>query len=165
MIRAGAEIRVEVYKADGSWYRRWHATIESVDPDSIITVSPPGGLVEDKHRGNWNTKNILRAYYWFDKPYNLVEVFKPDGRLEELYVNVASPAEIKDGILRFTDYELDVARILPSVAKILDREEFDEAAQKYGYSEDFQRQAYQTAELVVQLVDHWPAKSAPKFGE
>jgi protein associated with RNAse G/E len=84
-MKIGDKIQVCARKTDGTIYRRWHTMIESVDADSIVTISPAGGMVEDRQRVTYQTEHILRSYYWFDKFYNLIEVFDTQGNLVEIY--------------------------------------------------------------------------------
>jgi predicted RNA-binding protein associated with RNAse of E/G family len=64
-------------------------------------------VVDDRGR-SWVQQYAIRAVYWFDRPYNLLEVFAPDGALVELYMHIASPARLAGGVLEYTDHELDV---------------------------------------------------------
>ena len=55
-MKPGDKIHVRACKADGTVYRSWHTMIESVDADSIVTISPAGGMVEDRVRVNYQTE-------------------------------------------------------------------------------------------------------------
>lgn len=163
-MRVGDKIRVEVYKADGALYRWWETAVESCNDSRIVTMSPVGQPTVDLKHGTWIGEHILRAYYWFDKRYNLLEVFEPDGRLLEIYINIASHPWLKDGVLCFTDYELDVSAYPPAKAVVVDEEEFVEAALKYGYSAGFQREMHQVAAEALEIANNWQAGDAPVFG-
>ena len=160
-MKPGDLIHVRACKTDGTVYRSWHTIIESVDADSIITISAPGGYVFDLVRGHYFTKHILRSYYWFDKFYNLIEVFDAKGMLEQIYLNIASPPRFENEGMSFIDHELDVSKILPDPARLVDEDEFAEAVLKYRYTEEFQQKMYVAAQEAIQLADHWKAKSAP----
>lgn len=162
-MKPGDKIHVRARKADGTVYRSWHTTIESVDADSIVTISPAGGMVEDRTRVSYQIKHILRSYYWFDKFYNLIEVFDTQGNLIEIYINIASPPELEDGLLSFKDHELDVSRYPPKAAELIDEDEFAEAAVKYQYTQEFQNRMYSVAEEAIELANHWKARLFPVF--
>lgn len=165
-MKAGNQIHVRACKTDGTVYRNWHTTIESVDTDSIVTISPVGSMVMDQTRlGDHPIKHHLRSYYWYDKFYNLIEVFDVDGILIEIYINIAAPPEFENGIMSFKDHELDVVRDMPGPAKIIDEDEFAEAAVKYQYSKEFQEKMYSAAEEAMELANHWKARPVPYFGE
>lgn len=145
-------------------YRSWHTTIETMDADSIVTVSPLGSEMCDHKRGNIHIEHTLRSYYWFNKFYNLIEVFDGQGILLQVYINVASPPYLEDGSLCFKDYELDVFRYPSSTAKLLDEDEFAEAVITYQYTKEFQEQMYSVANEALELANSWNAKPAPDFG-
>src|SRR5689334_1320277 len=116
-MKAGDQIQGHACKADGTIYRSWETIIESVHTDSIITISPAGSMVIDKTKlGDHPIKHHLRSYYWFDKYYNLIEVFDEEGRMTQIYINIASLPEFTDAALSFKDHELDVVRDMPDSA-------------------------------------------------
>jgi protein associated with RNAse G/E len=164
-VKVGDKIRVEAYKANGVCYRSWETIVEELDHEQLVTVSPAGSTVEDIKKGRWRTEHSLRAYYWFDKPYNLIEAFEPDGRLMEIYVNISSTPALREGAVTFIDHELDVSRFPPEPAKVHDEDEFAEAVIAFGYSEEFQCQAYTAVNQAVELANKWQARPAPEFGE
>jgi protein associated with RNAse G/E len=161
-MQIGEPIHVRAYKSDSTCYRWWSATVESVTPDQIVVVTPAGHRVEDPS-GGWISKHSIRSYYWPGKPYSLLEVYRPDGRLDEIYVNINSPVEIDDDQIRFTDYELDVSRRPPDKARLVDQDEFREAAARYGYSEEFQETCYELARQAQELANRWPAGEMPRW--
>ena len=163
-MKAGDTIQVSACKTDGTVYRSWYATIESVDADSIVTISPANQPVFDHVKKLYFTKHILRSYYWHKKNYNLIEVFEITGELLEIYINVASPPEIWDNAMSFKDHELDVSKYPPKPAELIDEDEFAEAVVKYQYTQDFQGKMYAAAREALDLADAWNAKPCPMFG-
>ena len=160
-MKPGDIIHVRACKTDGTVYRSWHTTIESVDADSIVTISPAGGMVEDRKRIIYQNEHILRSYYWFDKFYNLIEVFDAQGNFVEIYINIASPPEFENGGMSFKDHELDVSRRLPHAAQLIDEDEFAEAIITYQYTKEFQEKMYSVAEEAMELANHWNARPCP----
>ena len=162
-MKIGDKIQVQARKTDGTVYRSWHTMIEFVNADSIITISPAGSSVFNIKGENYPIRHHYRSYYWFDKFYNLLEIFEPSGELFHIYINVASPPEFKNGIMSFKDHELDVSRYVPKPAVLVDEDEFAEAAVRYQYSKEFQEKMYSAAEEALDLADNWQAKSVPIF--
>lgn len=159
-MKAGEEVLVKAYKADGACYRWWTATVEAVYEDEVVTFSPAGHRVEDPE-GGWTSQQAIRAHYWPNKWMCLLEVYAPDGSLEEVFVNLNSPVVVAGSTMGFTDYELDVSRVLPEDAVVVDQDEFAEAAVKYGYPEEFQRFCHQVITEAVELANGWSAKVMP----
>jgi GrpB-like predicted nucleotidyltransferase (UPF0157 family)/protein associated with RNAse G/E len=155
--RPGDVITVRVYKQDQTLQRWWSTTVESITDEWLVTLSQPGNLVHDR-KGDWQSRAFIRAYYWWGRFYNLLEVYDLAGTLGEIYLHVASPALCKTGVLIYTDYELDVVKLAGQTTLIVDQAEFAEAAVRYGYSAEFQAYCQRVAEEAVQVVDTWSAK-------
>ena len=162
-MKPGDKIHVCACKADGSIYRSWHTTIESVDTDSIVTISPAGSSVNDGKGGTHPIAHHLRSYYWLEKYYNLIEVFDPNGELVEIYINIASPPEFENGVMSFKDHELDIIKYPFKTAQLIDEDEFAEAAVKYQYTQEFQDRMYAVAEETLELANTWKAGPCPDF--
>jgi protein associated with RNAse G/E len=161
-MKPGDRVQVKAYKSDGTCYRWWTATVEAVEADTFVLVTPPGHWI-DGTDGGLTSENALRVHYWPGKWYCLLEAYTPGGELAEIYVNINSPVEIQDSQLRFTDYELDVSRIPPHEARLEDEDEFLEAAVEYGYSEEFQQACYRVAREALNLANHWVARGMPEI--
>jgi len=149
----GEPIGVRAYKADGKVYRWWQATVESISAEGIVTYALPGHAVEGTDR-SWISGYSIRAHYWYDRPYNLLEVYLDD-QLHEIYIHIASPMTLEGDNLVFTDYELDVVKQPGKPAWIEDEDEFAEAAERYSYSAEFQAACYQTVAEILPLAVEW----------
>jgi protein associated with RNAse G/E len=163
-MKIGDRIQVQACKTDGTVYRSWQATIESITADSIVTIAPAGSSVFNIKGEDYPIRHHYRAYYWFDRFYNLIEIFETSGELIHIYINVASPPEFKNGIMSFKDHELDVSRYIPRPAELVDEDEFAEAVITYQYTKEFQEQMYSVAHETLELANHWNAKPTPEFG-
>jgi protein associated with RNAse G/E len=164
-MKPGDLIHVRACKADGTVYRSWHTTIESVDAELIVTISPAGGYAFDLARGHYFTQHVLRSYYWHEKNYNLIEAFDANERLVEIYLNIASPPRFDNDGISFTDHELDVTKIFPDAARLVDEDEFAEAAIQFQYTEEFKARMYAAAHEAIKLAEQWEARPFPDFGE
>jgi len=162
-MKIGDRIQVQARKTDGTVYRSWQATIESVTADLIVTIAPAGSSVFNIKGEDYPIRHHYRAYYWLDKFYNLIEIFETSGELVHIYINVASPPIFENGVMSFKDHELDVSRYPPKPAELIDEDEFAEAAVKYQYSQEFQDKMYSAAEESLELANHWQAKPSPHF--
>ena len=159
-MKTGDTVQLSAHKSDGTCYRRWSVVVEAVAPDLLSFVAPVGSRVWDVS-GEWVQQHTIRAYCWPEEPYILNEVYEPDGGLAMIYVNINSPIEIFDSCLRYTDCELDVILRPPHRAQIMDEDEFAEAAERYRYSESFQRYCYEVARRGVELAEGWVPRGAP----
>lgn len=158
-MKAGDVIWVRAFKADGSTHRWFRVLVEDVQPDCIITWTQAGNPVylnRDRfERDAGMQSHPIRAYYWPGRRHNLLEVYETDGRLRELYADIISPLEVTEGEIRFIDHELDVSQLAGEDPRIVDEDEFEEAAAKYGYSEEFVRQCHELAKQLLVVVGNW----------
>jgi protein associated with RNAse G/E len=159
-MKPGDRVQIRAYKGDGTCYRWWHGTVESAIADQVVVVTPVGHRVHGLE-GWWASKHSIRAYHWSNRWYSLLEAYAADGRLVEIYVNISSPSEIANSVIRFTDYELDVSRQPPQPARLVDEDEFAEAVVAYGYTETFQIACYRVAREALALADGWVAGGMP----
>jgi protein associated with RNAse G/E len=162
-MKIGDRIQVQARKTDGTVYRSWQATIESVTENSIVTIAPAGSSVFNIKGEDYPIRHHYRAYYWFDKFYNLIEIFETSGELVHIYINIAAPPEFENGVMSFKDHELDVSRYPPKPAELVDEDEFAEAVITYNYTKEFQEQMYSAAHEALELANHWQAGPAPQF--
>ena len=99
----------------------------------IVTRVLSGTRIEGLAGGGWIQRHNIHGFYWFDRPYNLLEVYRTDGALEEVYIHIASPARLEHKLVRYTDHELDVVMRAGEEPRVVDEEDFVQAALAYGY--------------------------------
>jgi protein associated with RNAse G/E len=88
----------------------------------------------------------------------LLEVYRPDGALNELYADICGPVLLVEGEVHLIDHELDVSMMAGDEPRIVDQDEFAEAAEQYGYSEEFVRESYALAEELLVVLAEWPPR-------
>lgn len=162
-MKAGDLIWVRVFKADGKPYRSWQARVESVTDECIVAFSEVNNPVYMANRTITQSHHI-RSYYWPGRRYDLLEVYEPDGRLRELYADISSPVELLNGEIRYIDHELDVSQYTGEKAQIIDQDEFAEAAERFGYTEQFMQESYALAESLLELFANWRPLGMQKPG-
>ncbi len=158
--RPGDTITVRALKSDGHAYRWWTASVEFVDDDSVITLSHAGHRVYGP-QGGWVSAFDVRTIYWFERPFNLVEVYRPNGKLKQIYIHIASPARVDGTTLCYTDLELDVVWRPGRRPRVVDEQEFCAAAREYGYSVQFQNDCRRAANQALRLVRSWKLHGPP----
>lgn len=163
-MKPGDTIWVRVSKADGAPHRWWQARVEQVTADCIVTYTPFGNPVHHNPatfaQAVYDQPWHIRTYYWPGRCYDLLEVYTEQGALYELYSDITSPVVVVGDEIHFIDHELDVYQPAGGVPEIIDQDEFDEAALKYGYTETFMRECYAVAESLLMLMAAWqPAGS------
>lgn len=161
MLQPGATIEIHAHKSDGTVYRCWTAVVECADAEHVVTLSRVGDPVGGPC-GGWTMKHASRNFYWFSRPYNLAEVYQPDGRLKQIYVHIATPARVEDGILSYVDLELDVVKRPGQPLRIVDEDEFDEACSQYGYTPEFQCSCRAAVDEALAVIRQWKISGLPR---
>jgi protein associated with RNAse G/E len=162
MVETDGLLLIRALKADGSVYRWWSATVESAGPDCVVTINGVDDAVGGP-AGGWGYKHATRSYYWFDRPYNLSEVYQPDGRLKQIYIHIASPASRDGGVLTYTDFELDVVNRPGQPVRVVDEDEFRRACSDFGYSADLQGRCRAAVREAIALASTWKIAGPPRL--
>jgi protein associated with RNAse G/E len=160
-MQVGDSIRIRAFKACGNCYRWWPATVEAIDEERVITMSRVGHTVRGP-KGGWVSRFDMRGVYWFNRPYNLVEVYLPSGKLKQVYIHIASPAAIDEATVTYTDHELDIVRRPGQPIKVVDENEFVEAVEEYGYTPQFQRFCRHAVSEALHLAASWRPVGPPQ---
>ena len=170
-VRAGDRIRVVVSNIDGTPRRSWTAEIEAVDDGCLRTLSRIGNPVTGP-KGGWANRSNIRAYYWFSRPYNLLELYDEAGALTSLYVHVASPARLLGGELHYTDHELDVVRNWGGAPFTTDADELEQALIGHDSADELRATCHRAAAEATGLLGSWsphgpfaPATPRDRSGE
>jgi len=153
-MRPGEVIVVTARKADGTPYRWWEAEVESLGTNYVITRLEPGQVISEPNR-TWVTKVYSRTFYWHDHLFNLTETYLRPGMPERLYVNIASPFEVRGSNLNYKDYELDVVKNYGSPAYVLDEDEFAAAVTRYGLEGRLVDECRRAVEEAQKVVNNW----------
>ena len=93
--------------------------------------------------------------------YNLLELYDAGGALSEIYVHIASPAQVVHGELHYTDYELDVACRTGERPIVLDEDEFEQVVTALGLTSEFRAACYRTIDEVTALIEGWVPRGIP----
>ena len=170
-VSVGDRISVVVSNIDGTPRRSWTAEIEAADDDGVRTLSRIGNPVTGP-KGGWAHRSHTRAFYWFSRPYNLLELYDEAGALISLYVHVASPARLLGCELHYTDHELDVVRKWGGAPFATDADELEQALIGHDSADELRAACHGAVAEVTALLGAWnprgpfaPAASRDVFGE
>ena len=143
-----------VSNIDGTPRRSWTAEIEAVDDECVRTLSRIGNPVAGP-KGGWAHRSHTRAFYWYSRPYNLLELYDEAGALTSLYVHVASPARLLGGELHHTDHELDVVRKWGAAPFTTDADELEQALIGHDSAYELRAACHRAVAEVTDLLGAW----------
>lgn len=134
-------ITVRAHKYDGSAHRSWSAEVLRRDGSLIVLDAVFAEEVQHDLLGTIERGTLSVEYYWLDRWYNIFCFHQPTGELRNYYCNVNVPPEFDGEVLSYIDLDVDILVNADLSYSVLDKEEFEQNAARYNYSEDVQQQA------------------------
>ncbi len=142
---------------DGSASYRWEGHQLERHPDWLLFSAVFTHDYRDLGYVVFERGDVFYEYYYFERWYNVFQIYSAAGQLKGWYCNVTAPARVSDGVLTFVDLALDLFVYPDGRFLVLDQEEFDElAAGTYG------RDDVEAAKgALVELIDLVRANALP----
>lgn len=109
--------------------------------------------IEHDLLGNISAGTISTEYYWLDRWYNVFRFSEADGKLKNFYCNVNQPPSFDGRVLSYLDLDIDVLVAPDLTYKILDLDDFETNAQRYGYSDEVQANANHALTELTRLIE------------
>ena len=92
-------------------------------------------------------------YYWLDRWYNVFRFSDPSGALQSFYCNINVPPTFDGQLLSYVDLDTDIL-VQPDLSyRVLDLEEFEENATRYGYSNEVRQNAERALAELIGLIE------------
>lgn len=147
------DITVRVLKHDGAEHRRWNASLSHQDGDLIVLAAEFDVDVTHEVLGRVKQHTRTVEYYWLHRWYNVFRFLQNDGSTRLWYCNVNTPPNLYEGELTYIDLDIDIV-VQPDFSyQVLDREEFETNARRYGYSDEEKRQAERAVEVLFSMIE------------
>ena len=146
-------ISVRVLKYDGSDYRRWKARVARREGPLLVLDAEFEYAVHHHALGDISRGTRTVEYYWLDRWYNVFRFLADDGKTRLYYCNVNMPPALEDSLLSYIDLDIDIV-VQPDFSyQVLDLEEFEANAARYGYSEKVRTQAHAAVNELSRLIE------------
>ncbi len=147
-------ITVRVHKYDGSEHKSWTARVLKEDGTLLVLDAEFAEEVQHDLLGTIarGTKSI--EYYWLDRWYNVFCFLHPDGSLRNYYCNVNIAPGFDGQVLSYVDLDIDILVQTDFSYAILDLDEFEENAKRYGYPNTVVENAQLAVQQLVQLIEN-----------
>ena len=140
-------------KYDGREHRRWPASIARIEGPLLVLDAVFDEEVKHDLLGTISSGTISTEYYWLDRWYNVFRFSDSDRKLKNFYCNVNQPPLFDGHVLSYIDLDIDVLVAPDLTYKILDVEDFEENAERYGYPDDVQANARQALKELTTLIE------------
>ena len=146
-------ITVCVLKHDGAEYRRWSASLARHEGDMIVLDAEFDVDVSHEILGEIKQRTRTVEYYWLNRWYNVFRFLKDDGSTRLWYCNINTPPEFKDRVLTYIDLDIDIVVQADFSFQVLDMDEFETNARRYGYSDEEKRQAQKAVDELISMIE------------
>jgi uncharacterized protein len=146
-------ITVRAYKYDGSQHRSWLARVLRQEGPLLVLDAEFSEEVQHELLGTIARGTLSIEYYWLDRWYNVFRFSTPGGELRNYYCNVNVPPTFSDQVLSYIDLDIDILVNTDFSYSILDLEEFERNAARYGYSEETQENARRALAELIDLIE------------
>jgi uncharacterized protein len=145
-------IEVRTYKYDGSAHRSWQAHLLRQEGSLIVLDARFSDEIIHDLLGTIAGGTHSLEYYWLDRWYNVFRFAQPNGELRNYYCNINVPPVFADETLSYVDLDLDILVEPDFSYRILDLEDFEANAERYGYSAEVLSNARQAIGELERLI-------------
>ena len=133
--------------------RTWQCELIEHSDQMIMLVGKFDRDVEHPVLGSISKGTISYEYFWLDRWYNIFRFHEPDGSFRNYYCNVAMPPTFENSVLDYVDLDIDIL-VWPDFSfDVVDHDDFEVNALKYGYTDEIKKKAEQGVSEVLPLID------------
>ena len=146
--RVNRPLVVQKLLYDGSRSYRWAGHVLEWHDDHLVFAAVFEHEYRDLGYVVFERGDVFYEYYYFNRWYNVFQIYSAAGALKGWYCNVTAPARVVDGELTFVDLALDLFVYPDRRFLVLDQEEFDELAQTTYSAQDVEAAKQAMTELI-----------------
>lgn len=146
-------ITVRACKYDGSEHRTWPARVLRQEGALLVLDATFADEIRHDLLGTISRGTTSIEYYWLDRWYNIFRFAEPNGELRSYYCNINVPPAFDGRVLSYVDLDIDILVEPDSSYRIVDVEDFERNAMRYGYSAAVQKEARNALNELVKLIE------------
>ncbi len=150
---AERQITINSRKYDGHIRRTWPGGLISESEDMLVVVGRFREDVQHDDLGLIKEGTISFEHFWVDRWYNIFRFHEPDGQLRNYYCNITMPPTFADDVIDYVDLDLDVIVWPEKGYEVLDRDDLEKNAIKYGYPEEVVANAERSLAELINLIE------------
>jgi len=147
------QITVNSRKYDGKVRRTWTCELAERSDQLIVLRGEFDSDVEHPGLGSIRRGTISYEYFWLTHWYNIFRFHEPEGTLRNYYCNVAIPPTFADGTLDYVDLDIDILVWPDGRYEVVDRDDFERNALKYGYSDEVRQRAEESVNELIGMIE------------
>ncbi len=145
-------ITVNSRKYDQSIRRSWECRLLEQSGSQLVFVGEFADEVSHPDLGLIKKGTISYEYYWLDRWYSIFRFHEPGGEFRNYYCNINMPPVFENGVLDFVDLDIDVLVWPDSRYLVLDEDEYEENAVKFGYPDNVKTAVSETLSNLIKII-------------
>ena len=122
------DVTVRKFLYDGTPNYVWEGRMVERDDELVVLEAYFARDRRDLGYVVFERGDLFIEFYYFDRWYNVFQIYSATGELKGWYCNITKPATLLDGEIRFTDMALDLFAYPDGSSLPLDVEEFEQHA-------------------------------------
>jgi len=147
------QLSVRVLKYDRTEYRRWTARLSQHNGSLLVLDAEFEYGVQHDLLGAIESGTRTIEYYWLNRWYNIFRFMNDENVTRLYYCNINMPPSLEDKVLTYIDLDIDIL-VQPDFSyQVLDLDEFEENASRFGYSEEVKSQAQTAVKELVSMIE------------
>jgi protein associated with RNAse G/E len=156
------DVTVRKFLYDGTPNYVWEGRMVERDDELVVLEAYFARDRRDLGYVVFERRDLFIEFYYFDRWYNVFQIYSATGELKGWYCNITKPATLLDGEIRFTDMALDLFAYPDGNSLPLDVEEFEQHATSLYSPPDTERARAAFEELLVlHRAGKLPSRSFP----
>lgn len=146
-------ITVNSRKFDGTVRRTWTCELVEERDSLLVFVGTFDADIHHSELGHIAAGTRSYEYYWLDRWYSIFRFHEPSGSLRNFYCNLNMPPKFADGILDYVDLDIDVVVWPDGSYDILDRDDYETNAERFGYTDEVKEKVERTLKELLELIE------------
>ena len=146
-------ITVQVFRYDGTEYRRWAARLAQREDSLIVLDAEFDRDVRHELLGAIRRGTRTVEYYWLDRWYNVFRFLRDDCQTRLFYCNINTPPILENCVLSYIDLDIDIL-VRPDLSyQIHDVDDFESNATRFNYPSEVRRRTQAAVDELVLMIE------------
>ena len=150
----GQIVTINSRNFDKSIRKSWTCELIERSGPLLVFVGQFDRQIDHPHLGRIERGTISYEYYWLDRWCNVFRFHGPDGLFRNYYCNICTPPTFEAGMLDYVDLDIDILVGNDWTQAILDEEEFEDSAAKYGFSDELRKKVSGAVDELIAMIEH-----------
>ena len=156
-------ITINSRRFDGSIRRSWHCELVEQRDSLLICVGEFDTEIRHPDLGRIAKGTISYEYFWLDRWYNIFRFHEPSGEFRNFYGNIVMPPRFDGAVIDYVDLDIDVLVQSGSDPVVLDVEDYEANANKFGYADTIRSNVDESLQELLEVFERRNMPGLPEL--